>query len=127
MPSDPNKRHLRLVTNADLQKLIESRDNASGFVTMLHPLEMFMTRDLLESLTRDSLAALRHNRPTTETAPERIATDRAIQQRVDFLAWLTGQPEQIYMALYPAELDGLDELEDLPELQDGLEDDDLPL
>lgn len=126
MSNDPNKRHLRLVTNADLQKLIESRDNASGFVTMLHPLELFMTRDLLESLTRDSLAAIRDTRRAEENDAERTAAERAMQQRVDFLAWLTSQPDQIYMAIYPAELDGLDELEDLPELNDD-HPDDLPL
>jgi hypothetical protein len=124
MTNDPKKKHLKLVTNEDLKKILESRSNASGFVTMLHPLELFMSREQLESLTRESLEAIKTNRPTTETADERLASDRAIQQRVDFLSWLTGQPEQVYMALYPAEMDGLDELDDMADL---IEDPDNPL
>lgn len=123
MTNDPRKKHLKLVTNEDLKKILESRSNASGFVTMLHPLELFMSREQLESLTRDSLDAIKTNRPTTETADERMASDRAIQQRVDFLSWLTSQPEQVYMAIYPADMDGLDELEDMV---DFVEDPDSP-
>lgn len=119
----PQKRHLRLITNADLKQLIESREG-SGFVTMLHPLELFVPRDFLSEVTRRSLEALKANRKTTETDDERKAFERGIQQRVDFLAWLTTQPPEIYTALYPADHDGLDELEDL---QDLLEDDDRPL
>jgi len=91
---------------------------------MLHPLELFMSREQLESLTRQSLEAIRTNRPSTETADERLASDRAIQQRVDFLAWLTTQEEQVYMAIYPADMDGLDELDDMA---DQIEDPDNPL
>lgn len=108
----PQKRHLRLVTNADLKKLIESREG-SGFVTMLHPLELFIPRDTLIELTRRSLDALRVNRKPNETADERVAVERGIQQRVDFLAWLATQTDEIYTAVYPADMDGLDELEDL--------------
>jgi hypothetical protein len=115
----PNKsRHIRLVTNADLQRVIESRENASGFVTMLHPLELFMTRDALEALTRESLQALRDRPTDTESPAERVEAQRAIQQRVDFLAWLTTQSDSVYMAMYPAEMDGLDELEDMLSLTD---------
>lgn len=121
--ADPKKRHLRLLSNADLQKLIESREG-SGFVTMLHPLELFMTRETLDALTRQSLDAIRLNRKPTETEEERIGVERSIQQRVDFLSWLQTQPEEIYMALYPADMDGLDDLDDL---QDLLEDDDREL
>lgn len=113
MTNDPRKKHLKLVTNEDLKKILESRSNASGFVTMLHPLELFMSREQLETLTRESLEAIKTNRLSTETADERLASDRAIQQRVDFLAWLTTQEEQVYMAIYPADMDGLDELEDM--------------
>jgi hypothetical protein len=125
MTNDPSKnRPLRLVTNADLQRLIESRDNVSGFVTMLHPLELYIARPTLEAMTRDSLAAIRDNRLKDETADQRVAADRAIQQRVDFLAWLSSQPDEVYMAIYPAEMDGLDELDDL---QDLIDDDTPPL
>jgi hypothetical protein len=124
MTKDPRKKHLKLVTNEDLQKLLESRSNTSGFVTMLHPLELFMSREQLETLTRQSLEAIKTQRSTTETPEERLATDRAIQQRVDFLAWLTTQPEDVYMAIYPADMDGLDELDDMADL---IDDTDKPL
>lgn len=116
MTRDPNDRkHLRLVTNAELKRLIESREG-SGFVTMLHPLEMFASRDALDALTRQSLDAIRSYRKENETDDERMATDRAIQQRVDFLSWLTSQPDHVYMAMYPADMDGLDDIDDLDEL-----------
>lgn len=118
MTNDPRKKHLKLVTNEDLKKILESRSNSSGFVTMLHPLELFMSREQLETLTRQSLEAIKTSRSNTETPEERLASDRAIQQRVDFLAWLTTQAEQVYMAIYPADMDGLDELEDLVDLMD---------
>jgi hypothetical protein len=126
MPDDRKGRdqRLRLSTNDELQKLVESRET-SGYVTMLHPLELFMARDLLEAITRESLDAIRSKRKADETPAERLAVERAIQQRVDFLSWLVGQPEQIYMAMYPAELDGLDDLEDLQDLLE-LDDDSLP-
>jgi hypothetical protein len=126
MPDDRKGRsqHLRLSTNDELQELVQSRET-SGFVTMLHPLELFMSGDFLETITRESLEAIRSKRKSDETPTERLAAERAIQQRVDFLSWLVGQPEQIYMAMYPAELDGLDDLEDLQDLLE-MDDDSLP-
>ena len=120
-PSD--KRHMRLVSNADLKKLIDSREG-SGFVTMLHPLELFMERDYLYAITRQSLDAIKAGRKPEETDNERLGVERALQQRIDFMAWLMTQPADVYMSLYPSEMDGLDELDDL---QDIVEDDNRPL
>jgi len=113
------ERKLRLVTNDELAAILSGRET-TGFTTMLHPLELFMARDMLEALTKQSLDAVRSQRQSDETKEQRVAAERSIQQRIDFLAWLQGQPENIYMAIYPADMDGLDELEDL---QDLLEDD----
>jgi hypothetical protein len=105
----------RLMTNEELARVLASRDGA-GFTTMLHPLELFMPRELLESLTQTSLEAVRMRPLDKETDIERRAAETAIQQRIDFLGWLQGQPDNIYMALYPADMDGLDELGDLEDL-----------
>jgi hypothetical protein len=122
-----NSKRSRLLTNDDLKALVESREGG-GFVTMLNPLELFLSTELLEQLTRDSLAALRNNRKPDETAEQKVSADRAIQQRIDFLAWLDTQRQpDIYMSLYPADMDGLDELddlEDLDDLQEFLDDED---
>lgn len=126
MTNDPaKKRHLRLVTNEDLKRLIESRESG-GFVTMLHPLELFMSRALLIELTRESMERIRTQAPNEQAPNEQLAVQRALQQRVDFLGWLAGQPEQVYMALYPAEMDGLDDLDELLDLPTDENDPQLP-
>jgi hypothetical protein len=114
MPNSEKPRHLKLISNEDLKNLIQSREG-TGFVTMLSPLELFMARDVLEGLVRASLDALRSERKPNESPDQKIGVERAIQQRVDFLSWLQVQPDQLYMAMYPADMDGLDDLEDLLE------------
>lgn len=116
----PERRHLRLVTNDELRDLIQSR-NSNGFVNMLHPLELYIPREVLNALTRDSLQALRTQTLPNATDAEKAQIERGIQQRVDFISWLQGQgDEHIYMAIYPAALDGLDDLEELEEIIDDL-------
>lgn len=118
MPDNPqDKRHLRLVSNEELRQIIESRQG-SGIVSMLHPLEMDIPREVLDNLTRHSLDALRRDvqRPGLDSKT-RLSIDTAIQQHIDFLAYLqTQDADALHMALYPADLDGLDDLEDLDEL-----------
>lgn len=123
-----DRRKHELVSNEDLKRLVESREG-SGFVSMLHPLELFMPREQLEDLTRRSLADIRSSRDFgAETDEQRVEANRSIQQRVDFLSWLAHAPDKVYMSLYPADIDGLDDLEDLDDLQEILEDEqkDLP-
>jgi hypothetical protein len=99
------------MTNEDLQRLIESR-TTSGYVSMLHPLEIDMARDELERLTRASMDEIR-SRPVGPVETE------LLQQRIDFLGWLAAQPDQVRMAVYPADLiDDMDDLEDIQELLD---------
>ena len=114
MPEQP-ERHLRLLSDADLDKIIKSRDT-SGNVNMLHPLEVFLDRTYLTDVIRTSLAAMRTRDARHEGPEEASAVQAAMQQRIDFLSWLSGQPTQVYMALYPADDDGLDDIDDLTEL-----------
>jgi hypothetical protein len=106
------------LTNKDLQRIIESR-TSSGYVSMLNPLEIYMRRELLDEVTRQSMESIRDSRKASETKTERDAAERALQQRIDFLSWLDTQPEDVYMAVYPADMDGLDDLEDLQDLLDN--------
>lgn len=121
MPNnESDRRPLRLVTNEELHSLIQSR-NSSGFVNMLHPMELDVPRDALDTWTRRSLEQLRNDEQTIKNPAERATIRRAIQQRIDFLAWLQVQEEdEIHMAIYPADMDGLDDLEDLDEVIDTL-------
>lgn len=112
-------RKLRLVTNEELQRILAQRDNSSGFVTMLHPIDLYIPREMLEQLTRRSLDALRSGAEPEMTPEQARGFNAGIQQRIDFLSWLQGQDDEVYMSIYPADMDGLDDLEDL------LKDDDL--
>jgi hypothetical protein len=120
MPKDqPDRRHLRLVTNEELRDLIQSR-TSNGFVNMLHPLELDIPRDVLDQWTRTSLQALRDELSRAADSA-RAEIERGIQQRVDFLAWLqTQEQDQVFMAIYPADMDGLDDLDDLDEVIENL-------
>lgn len=121
----PKKRHLRLVSNEDLQRILHIRAG-SGNVSMLNPLELFMDREQLLTMTRQSMADIKRQRPADETPEQHNAVERALQQRIDFLAWLDTQPEQVYMAIYPSDIDGLDDLDDLLDLPTDTEQPDLP-
>jgi hypothetical protein len=120
MPKDqPDRRHIRLVSNEELRELIQSR-TSNGFVNMLHPLELDIPREVLDQWTRTSLQALRDELPRAADSA-RAEIERGIQQRVDFLAWLqTQEQDQVFMAIYPADLDGLDDLDDLDEVIENL-------
>ena len=120
MPKDqPDRRHIRLVSNEELRELIQSR-TSNGFVNMLHPLELDIPRDVLDQWTRTSLQALRDELSRAADSA-RAEIERGIQQRVDFLAWLqTQEQDQVFMAIYPADMDGLDDLDDLDEVIENL-------
>ena len=120
MPKDqPDRRHIRLVSNEELRELIQSR-TSNGFVNMLHPLELDIPREVLDQWTRTSLQALRDELSRAADSA-RAEIERGIQQRVDFLAWLqTQEQDQVFMAIYPADLDGLDDLDDLDEVIENL-------
>ena len=76
-------------------------------VSMLSPLEIFVDRDGLQRLLRRSIKGLVAQR---EEVTDMQTVDLAIQQRIDFLAYLQAyQDPEIYMAMYPAHEDGLDD------------------
>lgn len=104
----------------ELQRIL-GEDNIRGTVSMIRPLELFLETKFLQNLCRESLNRLREEPPPTDPQKRRLYY-RAVQQRIDFAAWLQAQrDEEIYMALYPVAEDGLDDddlddlLEDLPE------------
>lgn len=112
---DKRERHLRLLSDSELEKIIKSRDT-SGNVNMLHPLEVFLDKTYLTEVARTSLASLQTRDTTDETPDQTRAVMAAMQQRIDFLSWLSAQPQQVYMALYPADDDGLEDIDDLNDL-----------
>ncbi len=120
VPFDPR----RPLSHEDVQRLMDSRDSA-GFVNMLHPLEVVMPRDMIEALVRASMRDLQTTSPPTDNAEAMREHARQVQQRIDFLAWLPQQPTHLTIALYPADDDGLADLEDL-QLDMDDSDQDLP-
>ncbi len=109
------------ISDAELDAIL-NRNRVNGSVSMLRPLEIYVSRDFLLDLTRASLTTMQDNRrPAEETASQTKAANRSIQQRIDFIAWLQSQPEQVYLALYPADMDGLTD----DDVQDVLDDDNL--
>lgn len=97
--------------NDDELRRIFEHTAPSGSVSMLRPLEVFLPRTWLMELCRDSLRRMKETRePSAETALQQKAAQRALQQRIDFLAWLQRQDyDEIYMALYPVAEDGLED------------------
>jgi hypothetical protein len=113
-----------LPSDEEIRRLVESRKGTS-LASMLEPLQMDVDRDLLERIVRDSFNAIRA-RPTSTGADltgnvEPVEVGE--QQYIDFLGWLQAQPQLVRIALYPAANDGLDEIEELLEL-DPTEDED---
>lgn len=105
----------------ELQRILGD-NNIRGTVGMIRPMEVFIDTAFLQDLCRDSLARLRREPPPTDEK-KLLLHRRAIQQRIDFAAWLQAQrAAEIYMAMYPADEDGLDDddledlIEDLPEI-----------
>jgi len=130
-PEDPH-----LPTSEEIRRIAESR-RSSGFASMLWPLSVDVDRDLLEQLVRQSLERLEAGTGWALAQDDDEAQDGAgappetrLQQHIDFLAWLQGEPEAVAIALYPAAHDGLDEVAELLELgpddEDGWEDGELP-
>lgn len=107
------------ISDAELDAIL-NRNRANGSVSMLRPMEIYLTRDYLIQVTRQSLEAMQAQpRPAEETAKQKKSTDRAMQQRIDFMAWLSTQPEQVHIALYPVDLDGITD----DDVMDVLDDD----
>lgn len=75
--------------------------------SMAHPVEFYMSRDLLIELLEASLQTIKENRvPTTEQEGETQYIESAIQQRIDFLDELRHRRDpEIYIALYPVDLE----------------------
>ena len=119
-----NDRDLPLMTDADIARIVESRDT-SGNVNMLHPLEVRLNRAYLTDVIRTQLTALQTRDKRNDTSEQLQVARASTQQCIDFLSWLSGQPEQVHIALYPSNDDGLADLEDLTELLSD-EDSDLP-
>jgi len=116
MPEEPKKPpQLELVSTDYLKSMVDSREG-SGFVTMLYPIELLMSRDALDVQTRRSLEELQTVRVDNKTPEEAQVVLRAVQQRIDFLSWLSSQPEELLIALYPAGMDGLDDIEEIDDL-----------
>lgn len=106
------------LSDDELKRILQDA-SVPGTVSMLRPLELFLSRKWLQDLCRDSLARIRAERdPAAETDDQRKAARRAEQQRIDFMAWLQQQKEdEIYIALYPVAEDGLSD-DDLNDLMD---------
>jgi hypothetical protein len=139
MPSpeshDPvNRRALTLINLIDpafaheeVAKLYNARESE---VSVMHPIELFVSRELLLLTVEGNLEAMQRSRdPEHEDDLTRDYVEALIQQRVDFLERLrSDHNEQVFVALFPAGDDeddvlGLDEASGL--LSD--DEDDLPL
>lgn len=109
------------ISDAELDAIL-NRNRANGSVSMLRPMEIHLTRDYLIEVTRQSLEAMQAmSRSAEETPKQKRSVDRAMQQRIDFMAWLSTQPEQVHVALYPVDIDGITD----DDVMDVLDDEDL--
>ena len=71
-------------------------------VSMLSPLDMYVDTATVRRLVRESLSRLEQSRHTPDL--ETRAVEYAIQQRIDFLAWLQAQEDaEVLMSMYPAD------------------------
>lgn len=115
------KPHLRILSNKDVEDIVNSR-YTPGLISMLHPIEMNLDRDTLLAEVEQSLAEIRNNRrEVAESAEDARIGNLVEQQRVDFIGWLHTQPALVFIALYPANEDGFDADEFVP--QQIIEDD----
>lgn len=81
-------------------------------VSMLSPLDVYVDTATLRKLIRDSLASLEASRDTSDI--ETRALEYAIQQRIDFLAWLHARgDEPLFMSMYPADVEDDERLDEL--------------
>jgi hypothetical protein len=76
---------------------------ASSAATPLHPLQLFVEVEMMRTLVADALEALRWSESRICTTPDRTAAwDRAVDQRRQFLAWLsTIGRRKVFLAMYP--------------------------
>lgn len=80
-------------------------------VSMLSPLDVYINTEVLRAVVRKSLKGLEEHRDQLE---EFKALEYAIQQRIDFLAWLqTVKDDEIMISLYPAEVPGDERIDEL--------------
>ncbi len=72
-------------------------------VTPEEPLQVYMSREVLQAVLEGSIAAIHANRDALDTTPElKAETAQLLRQRERFLAWVTRhQKPNIYVALYP--------------------------
>lgn len=92
-------------------------DSRPSEVSMMHPIELPLERDVLIDLVRANLDYIQQQRvPDAESLDQRRWVKAMVQQRVDFLAWLNRRDPQevILLAMYPAQ-EVHDLLADLPE------------
>jgi hypothetical protein len=85
---------------------------AESGVTPLQPLQMFVEVEVLRTLVADALEALRWSESRIcTTAARRAAWDQAVDQRRQFLSWLTTVGHRkVFLAIYPEYLlDGSEE------------------
>lgn len=109
------------ISDAELDAIL-TRNRANGSVSMLRPLELLLERDHLIDMARVSLDLLRAQpHPEPSAAKQQRAANRAIQQRIDFIAWLGCQPARVAIGLYPVIEDGLSD----DDVQEVLDDEDL--
>ena len=88
------------------EDLLELGDPLQEFppdVTPEEPLQIFISREVLQAVLEGSIAAIHANRDALDTTPELKAdTAQLLRQRERFLAWVKRHPKpDIYVALYP--------------------------
>jgi len=93
---------------ADRAERVETLDDdaapfAESGATPGRPLQMFVEVDALRTLVADALEALRWSETQICTTPARTAAwERAVDQRRQFLNWLTSVGRRkIFLAMYP--------------------------
>ena len=122
LPSDNS----RLPTSAEIRALIESRGAAKS-ISMLHPLSIAVS---VEATVEFISVALQHL-PSGESLrglsnEERLILEQVRQSGTDFLGYLHSRPNStMQLALYPADEDGLDEIElgDIADIPDDVDED----
>jgi hypothetical protein len=78
--------------------------SASG-ATPIQPLQIFLDVEILRTQLADALQALRMSEERICTSPaRRIAWERALRQRRQFLNWLnSAEGGRVFLAMYPEE------------------------
>jgi hypothetical protein len=97
------------VAEPDGEDLEADLFSASG-ATPMQPLQIFIDVEILRTQVADALQALRLSEHRICTTPaRRIAWERALRQRRQFLSWLnSAEGRRVFLAMYPEELQGED-------------------